>query len=35
LPDRIVVVESLPHTGTGKLRKMDVRDEYRRILLAD
>jgi fatty-acyl-CoA synthase len=35
LPDRIVVVEALPHTGTGKLRKMDVRDEYRRILLPE
>ena len=35
LPDRIVVVEALPHTGTGKLRKMDVRAEYRRILLPE
>jgi fatty-acyl-CoA synthase len=33
LPDAIIVVEELPHTGTGKLRKVDVRDDYRNYLL--
>jgi fatty-acyl-CoA synthase len=32
LPDAIIVVPELPHTGTGKLRKVDVRDEYRDYL---
>lgn len=32
LPDAIIVVEELPHTGTGKLRKVDVRDQYRHYL---
>jgi len=32
LPDAIIIVDELPHTGTGKLRKMDVRDEYRHYL---
>jgi fatty-acyl-CoA synthase len=33
LPDAIVVVDSLPHTGTGKLRKIDIRNQYRQYLL--
>ncbi|MEJ2044500.1 MAG: long-chain fatty acid--CoA ligase [Reinekea sp.] len=33
LPDAIIVVERLPHTGTGKLRKVDVRDQYRNYLI--
>ncbi|WP_196158054.1 long-chain fatty acid--CoA ligase [Reinekea sp. G2M2-21] len=33
LPDAIIVVDELPHTGTGKLRKVDVRDTYRNYLL--
>jgi len=33
LPDAIIVVDELPHTGTGKLRKIDVRDKYRNYLL--
>ena len=34
LPDAIIVVDELPHTGTGKLRKVDVREQYRNYLLA-
>lgn len=33
LPDAIIQVDSLPHTGTGKLRKVDIRDDYRDYLL--
>lgn len=33
LPDAIIVVDDLPHTGTGKLRKVELRDEYRDYLL--
>jgi fatty-acyl-CoA synthase len=29
LPDAIEFVETLPHTGTGKLSKKDLRDQYR------
>src|SRR5215213_768333 len=29
LPDAIEFVEDLPHTGTGKLSKKDLRDKYR------
>ena len=29
LPDAIEFVEELPHTGTGKLSKKDLRDKYR------
>jgi fatty-acyl-CoA synthase len=29
LPDEILFVESLPHTGTGKLLKTALRDQYR------
>ncbi|PIE43380.1 MAG: long-chain fatty acid--CoA ligase [Gammaproteobacteria bacterium] len=32
LPDRVIVVESLPHTGTGKLRKVDLRQKYSDLL---
>lgn len=32
LPDAIIEVESLPHTGTGKLRKVELRDAYRDYL---
>jgi len=28
LPDDIVFVESLPHTGTGKLSKIELRKTY-------
>lgn len=35
LPDEVIVVDELPHTGTGKLRKVDVRDQYRHYLLQD
>ncbi|MDF1763657.1 MAG: long-chain fatty acid--CoA ligase, partial [Oleibacter sp.] len=28
MPDAVVFVESLPHTATGKLLKMDLRKEY-------
>lgn len=33
LPDAVIVVDELPHTGTGKLRKVDVRDQYRNYLI--
>lgn len=33
LPDAVIVVDELPHTGTGKLRKIDVRDQYRNYLV--
>jgi fatty-acyl-CoA synthase len=33
LPDAIIVVDELPHTGTGKLRKVDVRTQYKNYLL--
>ncbi|GGX65555.1 long-chain fatty acid--CoA ligase [Saccharospirillum salsuginis] len=35
LPDAIIQVDELPHTGTGKLRKVELRDEYRDYLLHD
>lgn len=33
LPDAIIVVDQLPHTGTGKLKKVDIRNQYRQYLL--
>ncbi|WP_411744586.1 long-chain fatty acid--CoA ligase [Reinekea sp.] len=33
LPDAIIVVDELPHTGTGKLKKVDIRAQYRQYLL--
>jgi fatty-acyl-CoA synthase len=35
LPDAIEFVEDLPHTGTGKLSKKDLRDRYRDYRFAD
>ena len=35
LPDAIIEVDELPHTGTGKLRKVELRDQYRDYLLPD
>lgn len=35
LPDAIEFVEELPHTGTGKLSKKDLRDKYRDYRFAD
>jgi acyl-CoA synthetase (AMP-forming)/AMP-acid ligase II len=29
LPDDVVVVDSLPHTATGKVRKAELRERYR------
>jgi fatty-acyl-CoA synthase len=34
LPDEIVFVESLPHTGTGKLLKSALREQYKDYKLA-
>ena len=34
MPDAIIFVESLPHTATGKLLKVDLRKEYENHLLA-
>ena len=33
LPDAILQLESLPHTGTGKLKKIDLRNEYKDYLI--
>lgn len=33
LPDDVVVVEALPHTGTGKLLKSELRDKFRDHLM--
>jgi fatty-acyl-CoA synthase len=35
LPDAIEFVEELPHTGTGKLSKKDLRERYRDYRFAD
>ena len=35
LPDAIEFVDELPHTGTGKLSKKDLRDKYRDYRFAD
>jgi fatty-acyl-CoA synthase len=29
LPDEILFVDALPHTGTGKLLKTELRERYR------
>ena len=34
LPDDVVTVDELPHTATGKLHKMSLRERYRDHLLA-
>jgi fatty-acyl-CoA synthase len=34
LPDEILFVDSLPHTGTGKILKSDLREQYRDYKLA-
>jgi fatty-acyl-CoA synthase len=34
LPDDVVVVEELPHTGTGKIQKVELRTRYRDHLIA-
>ena len=33
LPDAVIFVESLPHTATGKLLKIDLRKEYENYLI--
>ena len=33
MPDDVIFVESLPHTATGKLLKVDLRKEYHDYLL--
>jgi len=33
LPDAIITVPSLPHTGTGKLKKYELRQQYQNYLL--
>lgn len=35
LPDRIIFTDSLPHTGTGKILKSALRDQYGHIELTD
>ena len=34
LPDEILFVESLPHTGTGKIQKSELRKQYRDFQLS-
>jgi fatty-acyl-CoA synthase len=34
LPDAVLVVDELPHTATGKLSKLQLRQQYRGYLLA-
>lgn len=33
LPDMVIVMESLPHTGTGKLTKVELRKQYQHYLV--
>lgn len=33
MPDAVIFVESLPHTATGKLLKIDLRKEYENYLI--
>ncbi|RRJ83240.1 long-chain fatty acid--CoA ligase [Aestuariirhabdus litorea] len=33
MPDAIIVVDELPHTGTGKLRKVELRQDYAGFLI--
>lgn len=35
IPDKVVFVESIPLTGTGKMLKRDLREQYADVLLAD
>lgn len=35
LPDAVEFVEEIPHTGTGKISKKDLRDRFRDYTLAD
>ena len=32
LPDRVIFVDALPHSATGKLKKAALREEYRGVL---
>ena len=33
LPDAVIILDVLPHTGTGKLKKIDLRKEYENYLI--
>ena len=33
MPDDIVFVEELPHTATGKIRKVELKEKYENYLL--
>ena len=33
MPDDIVFVEKLPHTATGKIRKVELKEKYENYLL--
>lgn len=35
MPDEVIFVDSLPHTATGKLLKMNLRKEYKNYLLKE
>ena len=35
LPDAVEFVAEIPHTGTGKISKKDLRDQFRDYKLAD
>jgi fatty-acyl-CoA synthase len=34
LPDRVIVVDAIPHTGTGKIQKTALRERFGRCLVA-
>ena len=33
MPDEIVFVDNLPHTATGKIKKVDLKEEYKNLVL--
>mgnify|MGYP003602771896 FL=1 len=35
IPDKVIFVESIPLTGTGKMLKRDLREQYGNVLLTD
>ena len=33
MPDDLIFVDSLPHTATGKVRKVELKEEYKNYLI--
>ena len=33
MPDEVVFVDNLPHTATGKIKKVDLKEEYKNLVL--